>query len=85
MTEITVRLSSSEAQVILDGLLQVGYDSGHCAEVEEQKASQFQLDDKGIGAGMAMARAMRARDRASAAYSAYGKLVKLFLDERVIT
>lgn len=85
MTEITVRLSSSEAQVILDGLLQVGYDSGHCAEVEEQKASQFQLDDKGIRARMAMARAKRARDREFAAYSAYGKFKKLFLDKGLVT
>ena len=85
MTEITLTLSGMEAQQILDGLCQMGYDYGKRAEAEELKATEFQMDDNEIRARITEARAKRARDKETAAYSAYRKLGKLFLDKGLVT
>ena len=74
MPEITINLTGREAREILDGLLQMGYDAGNKAEAEELKVTEYQLDDNEIGAAMAAARAKRARDKQTAAYSAYDKI-----------
>ena len=74
MTEITLKLSGREAQQILDGLLQMGYDHGKRAEKEELRVTEHQMDENEIGERMASARAKSSRDKEAAAYSAYEKV-----------
>ena len=52
----------------------MGYEHGHKAEAEELKVTEYQMEENQIGEAMASARAKRARDAETAAYSAYDKV-----------